>query len=124
MIFPDTLFKVDGVVLPIPDEYNPGIEALSSEATGRTLDGYMHKDVVAVKDYYEFKWNCESWVNTAKIFNAVDGKTQVTLTYVDPRHPNKIMSGKFYVGKRGCAANNLNDPVHTWKDISLTFTRI
>lgn len=124
MVFKDDLFRVDGKILPVPDEYNPSIEDLSSEATGRTLDGVMHKDVVAVKDYYEFKWNFLSWEDTATVLKSVDGKTKVKLRYVDPRQPGKILTGDFYVGKRSCAANNLNDPVYTWKDISLQFTRI
>lgn len=118
------VFKVDGVALPTPDEYKPGIEDLSTEATGRTLDGVMHKDVVAVKDYYEFMWRSLSWTDTAKVLKAVDGKTKVKLTYVDPRVPNQILTNTFYVGKRECSALNLNDPVHTWKDVKLTFTRV
>lgn len=117
-------FIVDGITLPTPDEYKPGIEDLSSDETGRTLDGTMHKDVVAVKDYYEFVWKSVSWETAAKILNAVDGKTSVQLTYADPRYPNRFLRNKFYVGKRACSANNLNDPVHTWKDLTLQFTRI
>ena len=118
------IFQVDGVTLPTPDEYKPGIEDLSSEESGRTLDGIMHKDVVAVKDYYEFTWKTLSWTDAAKVFNSVNGKTEVQLTYADPRVPNQLLSNRFYVGKRECSANNLNDPVATWKDIKLTFTRI
>ena len=117
-------FRVDGVLLPTPDEYKPGIEDMSSEETGRTLDGVMHKDVVAVKDYYEFIWKFLSWEDTAKVLNSVNGKTEVMLTYFDPRVPDRLLQNRFYVGKRSCSANNLNDPVATWKDISLTFTRI
>lgn len=117
-------FKIDGMVFRTPDEYKPGIEDLSSENTGRTLDGVMHKDVVAVKDYYEFVWKVLSWEEAAAILSAVDGKTQVTLTYADPRVPHRFISNVFYVGKRGCAALNLNDPGREWKDLSLTFTRI
>ena len=119
-----TAFTVDGVVLPTPDEYKPGIEDLSSEETGRTLDGTMHKDVIAVKDYYEFTWKVLSWTDTAKVLNAVNGKRRVKLKYCDPRVPNQNLENWFYVGKRECSALNLNDPVHTWKDIKLTFTRI
>lgn len=118
------VFSVDGVILPTPDEYKPSVEDLSSEETGRTLDGVMHKDVVAIKDYYEFTWNYLSWTDCAKVFNAVDGKTQVTLTYFDPRVPDRLLSNVFYVGRRSCSANNINDPVRTWKDISLQFTRV
>ena len=97
------VFSVDGVILPTPDEYKP---------------------MVAVKDYYEFTWNYLSWEDCAKVMNAVDGKTQVVLTYFDPRVPNRLLSNVFYVGRRSCAANNINDPVRTWKDISLQFTRV
>ena len=119
-----TPFMVDGITLPTPDEYKPSIEDLSSEATGRTLDGKMHKDVVSVKDTYAFVWKVASWTDTAKIMNAVDGKTEVTLSYADPRVPNRFLTNRFYVGKRECSALNLNDPIHTWKDITLTFIRI
>lgn len=117
-------FSVDGVTLPTPDDYKPSIEDLSSEATGRTLNDIMHKNVVAVKDTYEFTWKTLSWTDTALVLNAVDGKSKVYLTYADPRVPNRFLSGEFYVGKRECAANNLNDPVHTWKDIKLSFIKI
>ena len=92
-------FMVDGVALPTPDEYKPGIEDLSSEATGRTLDGVMHKDVVDIKDYYEFSWKSLSWVDAATVFNAVDGKTEVTLVYADPRRPFAWLSNRFYVAR-------------------------
>ena len=36
-------FKIDGVAIPTPMEYAYDCEDLSSEETGRTLDGKMHK---------------------------------------------------------------------------------
>lgn len=117
-------FKIDGTTIPTPTEYTFDIEDLSSEETGRTLDGKMHKDVVAVKDYYTCTWKKLSWVDAANLLNLVDGKTKVTLTFFDPRVPNTLLSKKFYVGKRSGVANNLNDPDNAWSDITFQFIRI
>ena len=81
-------FKIDGVSIPTPSSYKFNVEDLSSEATGRTLDGIMHKDVVAVKDYYECSWKKLSWTEAATLLNAIDGKQQVQFTHADPRVPN------------------------------------
>lgn len=116
--------KVDGVALPTPSTYKFSMEDLSSEATGRTLDGIMHKDVVATKDYYDCTWKKCSWEDAATILNATNGKTKVSLTYVDPRVPNRVLVNDFYIGKRSGAALNINDPNRAWSDISLTFIRI
>lgn len=116
--------KVDGTTLPIPSAYNFDIEDLSSEATGRTLDGIMHKDVVGVKVYIQCSWKKLSWQDASTVLMSIDGKTQVTLNYVDPRVPNQILQGQFYVGKRGGVALNVNDPNRTWQDISFTFIQI
>ena len=117
-------FRIDGVEIPAPSEYKFNVEDLSSEATGRTLDGTMHKDVVAVKDTYECKWRKLSWAKTAILMNAVDGKTSVQFTHADPRVANMWITGNFYIGKRDCSANNLADPANAWTDISMTFIRI
>lgn len=117
-------FKINGVTIPMPSEYGFSIEDLSSDKSGRTLDGVMHKDVVAVKDYYNVTWKRLSWQEAADLLRLVDGKTQITLQYVDPRYPDQILVNQFYVGKRSGKANNLNDPRNTWKEVSLQFTRI
>ena len=117
-------FLIDGVAMPTPTEYKFGIEDLSSEKSGRTLDGVMHKDVVAVKDYYECIWKHLSWNDAATILNAVDGKRKVRLTYVDPRKPNRWPTNDFYVGKRSGSAKNIRNLKNTWGDITLQFTRI
>ena len=124
MRFTDRPFKIDGVAIPTPLEYQAGIEDLSSEETGRTLDGVMHKDVVAVKDYYDCKWGTLSWADIATILNAIDGKESFQFTHADPRVPNQFITGTFYVGERSVPALNLNDPNKTWSELSLRFIRI
>ena len=111
-------FKINNVAIPTPSTYKYGIEDLSSEATGRTLDGIMHKDVVATT------WKSLSWEDTAQLMNAIDGKTKVTFTHADPRVPNTFITGDFYIGTRSGGSLNLKDASNTWGDITLTFTRI
>ena len=123
-MLPEQPFKIDGTAIPTPSEYGFDIEDLSSEKSGRTLDGIMHKDVVAVKDICTCTWKKLGWVETAALLRLVDGKTKITLTYLDPRYPNELKVNKFYVGKRQGKANNLNNPTNTWKDVTFQFIRI
>ena len=124
MVITEAPFKIDGVTIPTPMEYDFSVEDLSSEKTGRTLDGVMHKDVIAVKDTYTCTWKKVSWEDASLLLNAVDGKTKVNCTHADPRKPNVFITKKFYVGKRDCKAANLNDPKNTWADITFSFIRI
>ena len=117
-------FKIDGIPIPTPAEYVAGIEDLSSEQTGRTLDGVMHKDVVASKDYYECKWIFLAWEDMATILNAINEKESFDFTYADPRVPNRFITNKFYVGERSGSALNLSDPKKSWKSLTLKFVRI
>lgn len=119
-----SLFKINGVEIPAPDSYKVGIEDLSSEATGRTLDGLMHKDVVSVKDTYECVWKSLSWAEAAHILNLVNGKTQITLTYADPKVPDTFQTGAFYIGTRSITAHDLTDDNNAWQDLTLSFIEI
>ena len=117
-------FKINGVAIPTPSTYEFNIEDLSSEATGRTLDGIMHKDVVAVKDYYNCTWAHLSWQDAATLLNAINGKSQVSFTHADPRVPGQFITGEFYVGQRGGAALDLNDSKRGWRNIKFQFIKI
>lgn len=117
-------FMIDGVLIPTPDSYKAGVQDLSSSESGRNLSGDMEKDVIAVKDTYECAWGILSWDETARLLNAVDGKSKVRFTYADPRIPNVWQTHDFYVGDRSAAALNLNDPDNTWTGITIKFIRI
>lgn len=118
------VFKIDGVAIPTPSSYDFSIEDLSSEETGRTLDGEMHKDVVAVKDVYTCTWKNVSWAVAAQLMNAINGKTKIAFTYADPRVPDEFITHDFYVGERSGNAVNLNDTKRAWTDIKFSFIRI
>lgn len=117
-------FKIDGVAIPTPSSYKFSLEDLSTEATGRTLDGIMHKDIIDDKDTYECRWDNLSWEDTATLLNAVNKKQQVAFTHADPRIPNQFVTYNFYVGKRTVDPINLSDPNRTWTKITFSFIRI
>ena len=124
-MLPEGSFKVDGVAIPTPTTYKWNEEDLSSEETGReTLDGTMHKDIIAVKDYYECTWKKLSWAAAAQLLNAISGKAKVSFTHLDPKMPNEWVTGDYYVGKRNSVALDLSDSPRAWKDIAFTFTEV
>lgn len=120
----DRPFRFDGVELPTPDKYQCGEEDMSSSKTGRTLDAKMHKDVVAVKDYYTLTWESLSWETAAQILSAVRGKSQGRFTYADPSIPRQFITGDFYVGKRSTEAVNLSTALNNFGNLTMQFTRI
>ena len=120
--FDDKPFKIDGVAIPTPSTYTYSEEDLSSEQTGRTLDGTMHKDVVSVKTYYDCKWVSLSWTDAAVLLSAVKGKTQVSFTHADPKNVGTFITGTFYIGKRSAVAKDLTEG--KWGDIAFQFIEI
>lgn len=117
-------FMIDGVEIPTPSSFTAGIEDISSSDTGRTMDGIMHKDVIAVKATYDCSWQLLNWDDCARILNAVDGKSRVQFTYPDPRVPNVFVTGDFYVGKRSAPAYVLVDGKERWKGVSFSFVEV
>ena len=117
-------FKVDGVEIPTPTTYKVGIADLSSDATGRTLDGVMHKDVVAVKHTYDCTWYALSWAEAAHLLNLVNGKESLSFTHPDPLVPDVYQTGVFYVGDRSISAKDLTSDKNAWHDLTLSFIQI
>ena len=121
----DRPFRIDGVPIPTPISYEPEIEDLSTDETGRTvLTGEMTKTVIAVKATYKCQWRRLNWTDMATLLNAVDGKTKVLFTHADPRVPNQWITKEFYVGKRGNTALDLSNGKGLWTKLSLTFIEI
>ena len=93
-------FEIEGISVPLPDNYNQTLTDFSSEETGRTLDGVMHKDVVAVKFTAPFEWGKLEWNVAAQLAKAVDGKSSVSVKFMDVRNPYTMTSKTVYIGDR------------------------
>ena len=118
------VFKIDGVEISTPSSFEPSFEDISSARTGRTMDGVMHKDVIAVKASYDCAWNLLNWEECAKLLNAVDGKEKVKFTHPDPRVPNQFITKEFYVGARKAPALILVEGRERWVGTAMTFIEI
>lgn len=93
-------FEIEGISVPIPDNYSQIVTDLSSEETGRTLDGRMHKDVVAVKMSAPLEWSRLEWEIASQLAKAVDGKSSINCKFMDVRNPYKMTSKVVYIGDR------------------------
>lgn len=115
-------FKIDGVPIPTPDKMTFGLEDLSSDETGRSLDGVMHKDVVAVKDYYSCEWKTLTEEEATLLLSLTDGREQISFYHRDPR--GGWTTSSFYVGKREGEAQDLTSARRTFKNVKMQFTKI
>lgn len=102
----EPVFKIDGVIVPKPDNYQQVISDLSSEETGRTLDGVAHKDVIAIKCSVPLEWYYLEWSVAAKIARLVDGKQSISVEYMDIRNPYTMTRANIYVGDRECSTES------------------
>jgi hypothetical protein len=93
-------FKLAGISVPIPDNYSQVISDLSSDESGRTLDGIMHKDIITIKTTTPFEWSRMEWNTASALAIAVDGKASVSCEYMDVRKSYQMTSMTVYIGDR------------------------
>lgn len=93
------MLKVNGTDIKTPAETTWSLEDLSSDNSGRSLDGIMHKDRVAQKRKLVCKWAPMTWAECSALLTAVNASVELSITYPD------LMSGSyetrtFYIGSR------------------------
>lgn len=91
---------IDGVEIPLPDNYSQTISDLSSDESGTMLDGTTYKDIIGTQASIPFKYGRVEWNTAATIANAVNAKNGATLTYPDIRNPYSPISREVYFGNR------------------------
>lgn len=117
------ILTVNSVALPNPSDFTVGISDLSSEESGRTLDGTMIKDVVARKNQLSVKWNTLSWSDTSLILSMVESSINLSVTYPDPKL-GTYTTKTFYVGDRTAPAVKLVNGQEYWQGISFDFIEV
>ena len=91
-------FKINGIAVKTPQGCTWSLQDLSSDDSGRTLDGIMHKDIVAQKRKLVCKWAAMTWQECSVIANFMKNKgVEVSLTYPDIMAGNYITK-VFYTG--------------------------
>jgi hypothetical protein len=100
------MIKINGTTIKTPSSFQWSLQDLSSEDSGRTLDGVAHKDIIAQKRKLDCGWSGLTSEETSTILQTVNTSAIFKVTYPD------AMSGtnetrKFYVGDRSA-------PVMMW----------
>jgi len=98
--------KINGITIKTPSSCTWGLQDLSSEDSGRTLDGIMHKDVIAQKRKLDCSWNGLSQSEAATLLQAVNASVFMSVTYDDPLTGAEL-TRTFYVGDKSA-------PVQIW----------
>ena len=84
-------------------EFNPSAckfeyETFDGENAGRTLDGTMHRDVIATKISIQLEWNSISVDEMSKLLTCLDSPF-FEVSYFDPKQ-GEFLEGMFYCGNR------------------------
>ena len=91
-------FKINGTPVKTPQGCTWSLQDLSSDDSGRTLDGVMHKDIVAQKRKLTCKWAAMTWQECSIIANFMKNRgVKIVLNYPDILTGTYI-SKNFYTG--------------------------
>ncbi len=116
--------QINGVPIKTPSKMKPSIEDLSSEATGRDLTGWAHKDIVMEADYWDLEWETINWVDLSLILNLVKEKPSFTFRFPNPYTPYQWITGEYYVGKRSYEVFDLSRKDMEYKNLQMQFTKV
>lgn len=94
------LIKINGVEIPTPSDYQPGIMDISKAE--RNANGTMIIERITTKRKLELGWKKLSKEQLSTILNLIS-PVFFTVEYVDPQD-NGFRTGTFYSGDRNCPA--------------------
>lgn len=105
--------------IPTPTTWTWSYFDLSSDDSGRSLDGAMHKDIVAVKRKNECTWQNVSASVAKSIMNPSKAGVFILLRFYDLYLGGVISTVKVYTGDITATAHNAYG--QTVFDVSLNF---
>lgn len=109
----EELFKVNGVALPTPSDYQVGIMDISKAE--RNAAGTMVIDRIATKRKLELSWKYLSKEDLSKLFKLVS-PVFFQVEYIDPVNDVR-KTGMFYAGDRSAGALDFINGNIRYKDI-------
>lgn len=110
------MLKINGIPVKDPSSFTWDLYDLSSEESGRTVDGIAHKDVIGQKRTLSCQWDNLTWDEASSLLKVVNTKIFFPVEYPD------AMSGvretrTFYVGDR-------HAPVYMWTEGKRIFASV
>jgi len=116
-------WNFNGFELKTPSEYEFKEYDLSSEVTGRSLNGTAYKDIIARKREIDVTWwslrDSGDDFTTVQLLGILRLGAFGTLVYPDPESGTNV-SRRMYVGDRECAMYQVKNDVAEYK-FSCTF---
>lgn len=97
-----------GTAIPDPSGWDVSIESLDASAE-RDGTGELHRDMVAEKMNFSFRYNAIPWERAAVILNLMTGQSFTAVT-PNPYVKGGTRSGTYYVGGRSMKT------IYYWKD--------
>ena len=107
------MFKINGVAMPTPSDYNVGIQNIVKAE--RNARGKMIIELITTKRKIEFSWNYLTNSDLQKVLTAVS-PVLFSVEYQDPQSGG-IKTGMFYTGDRKAGAMSYVNGVMRWSDI-------
>lgn len=117
------ILTVNGTVVPSPAELTVGRFDLSSENSGRTMDGKMVKDIISKKSRLSLKWNTLSWESTKLLLDTIEAKVTFSVRYPDPKE-GRFVTKTMYVGDRTVPSVMVKNGRLYWGNISMEFIEV
>ena len=97
-----TPITVNGTAIPSPDmPFKWSLNDISSEDSGRDLNGRMDKDEVAKKVTLDCAWSHRTAADSSALLNAVKRQTFVEVNDPDPM-AGSYVTKTFYTGDVSC----------------------
>lgn len=120
------LLTIDGVGIPDPSSLVVDSMDLSSEESGRLLNGTMEIDYVTTKRTVAVKYPAVPWSVASTILKSVKVtpiKTTFSVRYPDPEEGTYVTK-TMYVGDKSSTAVTLVSGKEYWDGISFTLIEI
>ena len=115
-----TPITVNGTAIPSPDmPFKWSLNDISSEDSGRDLNGSMDKDEVAKKVTLDCTWSHRTAADISLLLNTVKPHTFVEVNYPDPM-AGDFTSKTFYTGDVNCEMDGSDSGEMYWS-AKLTF---
>jgi len=112
--------KIQGVTIKTPSSLSWGYSDLSSEESGRTLDGKSHKDIIASKVKLDCSWNNLSGTEASALLQKVCPYAYRNITYLDPI-TNTNITKSFYTGDKSAPVKSYAISGTIYSTISFNF---
>lgn len=118
------MIKINNIPLPkYPSTFSVTVSDLDdATTTGRTMDGILHRDRIAVKRKLVLSFNALTWSEISQLLNMISAQ-EFDVEYPDPQEGISVTK-KFYVGDRNAPIGVYRNGEPIWLGVSFNFIEL